>query len=222
MTTSHQQFTETSPTREGWLHRAIEIYRARFTEVGYELPEKIHVSVGFSFGSKQESLHTRGCCWARAASVDEVNHIFISPALADTAQVLLTLLHECIHAALDCEDGHRKRFAEIATRFGFEGSMTSSQAGLDLGLELITLAETLGEYPHGQLRVGTPVPVTPGVPVPVGGGGGAWITSAGKAQRNRYHKVICPADGYTVRIAQKWIDAGLPSCGICGHELQLG
>lgn len=217
MTTS-QSRTETIPTREAWLHRAVEVYRARFDEVGYPLPEKLHVSVGFSYGSKAESQRTRGCCWERGASADNVNHIFISPQLADTAQVLLTLLHECIHATLDCEDGHRGRFAEIATRLGLVGKKTSSEAGVDLGLELITLAEVLGEYPHGQLRVGVPVTVTPGAPVTVGGG--EWITSAGKAQKNRYHKVVCTADGYTVRIAQKWIDAGLPNCGICGEEMK--
>src|SRR5438874_5624345 len=108
MTASHLHNTETIPTREAWLHRAIEIYRERFDQVGYPLPEKLHVSVGFSYGSKAENSMTRGVCWKRVASADEVNHIFVSPQLADTAQVLPTLLHEYIHAALECEDGHRK------------------------------------------------------------------------------------------------------------------
>jgi len=38
-------------TREAWLHRAIEAFRPRFSEIGLPLPGKLHVSVGFGYGS---------------------------------------------------------------------------------------------------------------------------------------------------------------------------
>lgn len=223
-------FTEHYATREEWMHRATENYwRAKIDGMQLMngdtlvLPETIHISVGFAGGSRMENINTRGCCWTRAASSDGANHIFISPALDDTAQILLTLGHELIHAALDCADGHRGRFAEVATRLGFTGSMTSSQAGTDLGMDLIVLAEELGEYPHGQLRVG--VPVAPRVPVTPGGEAPVWITggsSAGRAQTNRHVKVSCPScPDYHLRMSRTMIAKALPLCGICGTAMGI-
>jgi hypothetical protein len=68
-----------APTREAWLHWAIEAFRPQFTEVGLPLPAKIHVSVGFGYSSRAESKYILGQCWARRASADGVNHIFLGP-----------------------------------------------------------------------------------------------------------------------------------------------
>ena len=57
-------------TREAWLHRAIEAFRPRFTEIGLPLPAKLHVSVGFGYSSRAESKYILGQCWARRASAD--------------------------------------------------------------------------------------------------------------------------------------------------------
>ena len=54
------------PTREAWLHRAIEAFRPRFAEIGLPLPGKLHVSVGFGCSSRAESKHILGQCWAGA------------------------------------------------------------------------------------------------------------------------------------------------------------
>ncbi len=69
-------------TREAWLHRAIEAFRPRFTEIGLPLPAKLHVSVGFGYSSRAESKYILGQCWARRASADGVNHIFLGPRKA--------------------------------------------------------------------------------------------------------------------------------------------
>lgn len=215
-----------SITREAWLHKAVEIFRARFIEVGHPLPEKLHVSVGFGKGARSESKNVRGVCWPRAYSLDGVNHIFISPCLGDggengVAQVLLTLLHELIHAADDCESGHRGTFAEIATRFGFEGKKTSSQASIQLAAELMVLAEELGPYPHGVLD---PTPVRTAV-----GPGGATVVpgpSGIPTQTTRYLKAICPGHigdqpcGYAIRITRVHAARGLPICP-CGTTMEL-
>lgn len=207
-------------TRERWLEDAIDVFRPWFVQVGHELPERFHVSVGFGYGAKRENAKLEGQCWAGKASADGVNHIFISPEIGDTLEVLRVLLHELIHASLDgpdgIRDGHRGKFAEIATRLGFTGPMTETPASPSLQAECLTIAAVLGEYPHGALRVKTLVNKTP---VPVGGGNGGWH-SGPRAQTNRHAKCLCPCCGYTVRTTAKWLAVGFPRCPV-GTEMQL-
>ena len=215
-------------TRESWLHAAIEALRPRFTEVGAPIPEKIHVSVGFSYGAKAESGVVLGQCWARRASADVVNHIFISPELADTARVIDVLIHELIHAWDDCASGHKGAFAEAATRLGLEGPMTATTASMTLAAELICLAETLGEYPHGEfiarklLKARTPV-APGGSPAPT-----PRISSGPGTQTTRMIKMVCADDTcpckdeagnpFTVRTTAKWLSIGSPKCPV-GHTM---
>lgn len=207
----------TEHTREAWLLAAVEVLRPRFAEVGLPLPEKVHVSVGFGGNSRAESANVLGVCWARRASDDGVNHIFISPELGDTARILDVLIHELIHAADDCASGHRGAFAEAATRLGLEGKMTATVASLPLAAEMIVLAEELGTYPHGALSgySARRAPKTPGD----GGEALPPVSSGPKGQGTRMLKVMCPADGYTVRTTAKWLAIGLPTCP-CGTEME--
>jgi SprT-like family len=200
-------------TREGWLHAAIEAFRPRFEEIGLPLPEKIHVSVGFSYGAKAESKSVLGECWARRASADDVNQIFISPMASDPAAMLATLLHELIHAADDVAHGHKGAFAEAAVRLGLEGKMTATYAGLALAAELIVMAEALGEFPHAALN---PIPRTVPVSVPPGEDAPAPeppIKAGPGKQGTRMIKLTAgDCCGYTVRTTRKWLDEGLPQC----------
>lgn len=179
-------------------------------------PERVHVSVGFGYGrARAESKYILGQCWARRASGDGVNHIFISPMQDDPAAMLATLLHELIHAANDCASGRRGAFAEAATRLGLQGKMTATRASMDLTAELITLASILGEFPHAALdpaRADAPVPVPPGgtpAPAPV-----PPIRSGPGKQGTRMIKLTAAACcGYTVRTTRKWLeDQGEPLC----------
>lgn len=220
------EIDKTTVTREAWLRAAIEIFRPRFVEIGMSLPEKIHVSVGFGSGARAESKAVRGVCWPRGASADGVNHVFISPTLGDggeggTGQVLLTLLHELIHAADDCASGHRGAFAEGATRLGMVGKMTSSEASVELAADLIVLADELGPYPHGVLNP-EPVRVTVGpngepleTPIFVG-------PSGPRTQTNRHIKAACPSTehrSYSVRMSRGVAEElGLPVCP-CGTQM---
>ena len=202
-------------TRETWLHRAIEALRPRFAEIGMPLPGKIHVSVGFGYGSRAESKHILGQCWARCASADGVNHVFISPVEADPAGMLATLVHELVHAADDCAHGHKGPFAEAATRLGLEGKMTATRPGTALAAELITLAVALGAFPHGKLDpAGRLVPVPPGKPGgPDGGDPGGKIHSGPGKQGTRLIKLTAVGCcGYTVRTTRRWLDQGEPLC----------
>jgi hypothetical protein len=204
--------TGPSLTREAWLHLAIEAFRPRFVEIGLPLPEKLHVSIGFGYGSRAESKKILGQCWARRASADGVNHIFLGPQEGDPAGMLVSLLHELIHAADDCSSGHRGRFAEAATRLGFEGPMTSTPPSLALSAEVILLAEALGPFPHGQLTVDA----AKLVPVPAGETDSpepGKIHSGPSKQGTRMIKLTASGCcGYSVRTTQKWLDEGLPQC----------
>lgn len=205
-------------TREAWLRAAIETFRPRFIEYGYPLPEKIHVSVGFGTGVRGENDTILGATWATFVSADNANHVFVSPVVGDTAEVLRILLHELIHVALDVQDGHKGRFAEIATRFGFEGKMTTTPVGMTLGAELMVIAAELGEYPHAALdmaKARADVPVSPkGVPLPP-------AHTGPKKQSNRYFKLFCPEHPkFWVRVTRSVVATyGLPACP-CGHEME--
>jgi hypothetical protein len=203
-------------TREGWLHRAIEAFRPRFVEVGLALPEKLHVSVGFGYGSRAESKHVLAQCWARRASADGVNHIFLGPQEGDPAAMLVSLLHELIHAADDCVSGHKGTFAEAATRLGFEGPMTQTPPGLELTAEVILLAEALGPFPHAKLdpeMAKMPVPTGPaGSPAPEPTLGGKIHSGPGKQGTRMIKLTASTCCGYAVRTTRKWLDEGTPLC----------
>ena len=198
-------------TREQWLHRAIAALRPRFEQIGMPLPGKIHVSVGFGYGSRAESKHILGQCWARCASADGVNHVFISPVEGDPAGMLSTLVHELVRAADDCAHGHKGDFAHAATRLGLEGKMTATRPGAVLAAELITLAGALGSFPHGKLDPARrPVPVPPGDP---GQDPGGKIHSGPGKQGTRLIKLTAAGCcGYTVRTTRRWLAEGEPLC----------
>lgn len=214
----------TYKARESWLAAAVEIFRPRFVEVGFPLPEKVRISIGFGpQGARQESAKILGVCMARILSSDGVNEIFVSPEDADTQIMLETVLHELIHATLDCQDGHQGRFAEIATRLGFEGPMTATPPSVELAAELITIAATLGEYPGASLMIGAnkpvDIPVGPdGKPIKLTSGPGG-----GKTQTTRMRLVQCETEGcdaaqagYKLRMTKTHLDAfGAPKCPAC-------
>jgi len=205
--TTPQEMTA-GATREAWLHRAIEMFRDRFTMVGLELPETIHVSVGFGYGVRAESKFILGQTWARRTSADGHNHVFIGPMQGDPASMLTTLLHELIHVADDCKSGHRGAFAEAATRLGFEGPMTQTPPSVALAAELAVMAAELGEFPHAALEVDRAK--IPAVPVPEGAPQPPIATGPAK-QGTRMIKLTAPC-GYTVRTTRKWVETGLPMC----------
>lgn len=227
MTTPAANTSDLRMTRELWLEQAIETFwRPRFAEIGYPIPERFHVSVGFGHGAKRESRHINAQCWSRIASADGVNHVFICPTVGDTAEVIALLGHELAHAALDSDegiqDGHTGRFAEIMTRLGFEGPMTSTKASDNLAFELFAVAAALGEYPHGALDVDMARTRTL-EPISVGIGAGPKVRTGPPAQTNRHIKVTCTTPdcacgGYQVRTSARWITIGLPRCPL-GNEM---
>lgn len=204
---------EVAATREEWLMRAIEEMRTIFAEVGESIPP-VAVSVGWPGGG---SRNTRiGECWAASAATNHKAQIFISPMIEDAIEVLAVLAHELVHAIDDCQSGHRGRFAKIAKGIGLEGKMTATVAGAALKARLEGVAATLGDYPHGAIRLATARVTKPGEETTT-----EIRTSGPKKQTTRMLKVECAqGSGYVVRMTRKWIEeVGTPICPC--HNAQM-
>jgi hypothetical protein len=204
-------------TREDWLRRAIEEIRPIFEQIGYKLPEKLYVSVGFgSGGGRYESKNVLGVCWTSGCSADGGNHIFISPTIGDTAMAVVVLMHELAHAVNDNRDGHRGEFRDIVSKLGFEAPFTELHVDISLTATAMEIAAVLGEYPHAVLD---PTPVRAPVPAPTGEDGPVIVlprpTSGPKVQENRWVSLRCPVEGHTapVRMSRTRAAEGAPLCG---------
>lgn len=184
-------------TREEWLHAALKELTPLYSK---PVPKKIRVSCGFpsqnAFGNK---LRRIGECWADSASQGKYFEIFISPVLSDPVRVLDVLVHEIVHAVVGLKCGHKAPFKAEATHVGLVGKMTATEAGPMLLPKLEALSKKLGAYPHDELSK---------------------MTNGKKADKCRMHKVYCPNCDYTVRITNKWIEVGMPTCP-CGTEMVL-
>ncbi|MET9729322.1 hypothetical protein ABZZ79_01265 [Streptomyces sp. NPDC006458] len=222
-------------TREQWLHAAINLLRPDFVALGLPIPARVQISVGFGYGAKAESKKILGECWSKSATVDRVNHIFISPEITDVVDVLATVVHELVHAADDNVNGHKGRFAKVAKALGLTGQMTATYAGPELAKKLRSIAEQLGAYPHSALYpMGAPISLPkPKEEAPEGddrdetegeGETEAPVSSGPKKQGTRMLKVVCSEDcecgGYTVRTTQKWLAMGTPRCPF-GGEMEI-
>ena len=136
--------------REKWLMQAADHILPIFERAGYAIPI-VKVSVGFpSTGGKGRHL---GQCWSTKSAEDGVNQIFIAPHLQTPLDFLDTLVHELVHAVGDCESGHGDNFKKIALGVGLKGPMRSAGAGEFLKQDLLRIAEKLGSFPHGRLRL---------------------------------------------------------------------
>lgn len=183
-------------TREQWLEAAVEVVRPWFEEVGAPLPERVRVSCGWpSKGARSRAI---GECWSPECSAAGVHEIFVSPKLDDLCEVLAVLVHECVHAAVGLECGHKGAFKRTATALGLEGKMTATTAGPVLLERMQAVIAKCGDYPHLKLEPGE--------------------TSGPKKQGTRLLKVECDSCGYTVRTTAKWLDVGVPVCP-CGTPM---
>ena len=172
--------------REQYLIQATKrLAKAIFKPAGIEVPTDVKVTCGFPVsGGAGSRKRTIGQCFNRASSKAGVNEIFISPTIADTYEVLGTLIHELVHAVDDCVNGHTGEFVRMAKAVGLTGKPT--QCGAEKGTELWDKLEAYiakhGEYPHEELMV------------------------EGKKQTTRMLKIECPCCGFKVRASRKVIE----------------
>ena len=195
---------DTHLTREAWLTRAVDALRAKFVDAGYPLPSVIHVSIGFASRGALRGKRgvTMGQCWGCAEgcaeSADKAPHIFLSPLHTTAVAVLDTLVHELAHAAAPKGAKHGAKFVRVCKAVGLTvGPPTSQKAGPELIAELERLNAELGAWPHATLDA----------------------RALPKAGGTRLLKVMCPDDGYTVRVTRTWLDMlGAPVCP-CGTTM---
>ena len=173
-------------TREAWLLAAVELLRPLFAAKGFGVPP-CQVSCGFA-STGTRSGHV-GQCWSTKSASNELNQIFIAPTLKSSYEVLDTLVHELVHAVDNCENKHGKEFKKIALKMGMKGPMRSAEAGPELKATLTSLLDTLGQYPHGHLKVGMR-----------------------KAARRDRPRAKCKHCGYQVPMLKKFLTYGPPIC----------
>lgn len=186
MTEQTEQTEQMNGNREEWLRDLVDALRDRYND---ELPEHVHVSVGFT--SKGARSKRVGECWAGVASSDSAPHVFIHPGISDSVEVAAIVMHELVHACRP-EAKHGPQFKQMATGLGLTGKMTATVASEDLKADLAKVCEELGPYPQPKLRSGH--------------------SSNGPKQTTRMLKCECPECGYIVRTTAKWLEVGLPLC----------
>ncbi|MDR3424335.1 MAG: SprT-like domain-containing protein [Anaerolineaceae bacterium] len=194
--------TNLHTTREGWLRAATDELRPDFKNRGYDLPEKMRFTLGFTSKGKRDRM--AGECWPAEASDDRHYEIYIRPDIADPVSVLATLVHELVHALLPVTVKHGKEFRAIAQRMGLEGEMRHTQPTPYLQKRLQEIAANLGTLPHAKLNYSV----------------GA---EASRKQGKKWFKAECGADGcgYGVRVTEKWARKALPVCPINAEHGRL-
>lgn len=184
-------------TREEWLEEMTERLRPDFDGIGFPLSRALKVSCGWpskrALGKRNRCL---GQCFDKSCSQAGVNEIFISPCISDALEVSGTLVHELVHAAVGCKEGHKGPFKRAALAIGLTGRMTATTTGPELSAKLLKYIKSVGPYPHAVLDV-----------------------TQLKKQSTRMLKLECPGCGYVVRTSAKWLEQGLPLC-CCGEEFR--
>lgn len=183
-------------TREEWLQKAITICdKQLFEKNGLKLP-KVKVSVGFPGGGSPKKRI--GEHWHPDASEDKLGSIFISPIMENADDVLGTLVHELVHAAVGNDAGHGPEFKKAALAVGLQGKMRSTTAGEKLTKEVFPeIVKKIGEYPHRRLNMSM---------------------RPTKKQSTRMIKCECSECGYVARTTKTWLEVmGAPLCP-CNQE----
>lgn len=183
-------------TREEWLNAAVKALNPMI-ERSTELTPATEILVSIGWPRRDKGGKVRGQCWARSAAHGKASHIFISPLQVEPVTILGILLHELIHAADDCESGHAGAFKKAHHALGFINKATTSEQGEELKERLTAVSERLGDFPHLVLEP----------------------LEKPKVQSTRMIKLVSSC-GYVLRTSRKWIEQGLPTCGVCGDEFE--
>lgn len=143
--------SEVTQLREYWLVQATKFLLDHMATCGLP-PVKVRVSCGWpSSGGLGQHKRVIGQCFAPVVCTDGVSQIFVSPVLADSVDVLGTLLHELVHASIGCQHGHRAPFSQAARKVGLDGPPTATVVGKQLQPLLAPYIQRAGAYPHAAI-----------------------------------------------------------------------
>jgi hypothetical protein len=184
--------------REAWLRAAYALLRRKLLK---EAPERVALS--WSFPAKGGTSATRrriGECHYKGGSADgsiEGDRVLlISPMLKTPFDLVETLLHEMVHAALPMGCGHRKQFSQLARRTGLVKPWTATKASEELAKRIKDeILPSLPAWPGGWLQIQT-------------------------TQKNRQLKAVCEC-GRILRGSLKTFGEGPIICGLCEAPFEI-
>lgn len=185
-----------APNREAWLRVAYEVLRR---ELLPEAPKSVAVTWGFpSRNATSRRKRTIGQCFGGNAVRGEIEGgraILVSPVIQGPLEIMATLLHEMIHAALPVDVGHRAPFSRLCKRVGLVKPWTATTPSPELKAKLESYIKKLEPWPMGHLHI-----------VP--------------REKGRQMKAECKC-GRILRCARKTFEAGAILCGICETEFRM-
>ena len=138
--------------REYWLERAVAFLNDMLVSHDLPVPD-VRVSCGWPVsGGLRARGQVIGQCFSPKVAKDGKAHIFISPLIAESVEVLGTLLHEMLHASVGVQHGHRKPFSQPARLVGLDGPPTATVVSDALRPVLQHFVDEVGMYPHAPIR----------------------------------------------------------------------
>jgi len=123
-----------------WLHRALEILRRDFWQIGETLHSEIDISVGFPHHDVSHNWF--GTCREGPGYYS----IFINPTVGGL-EALDILVHELVHTVVGAAVGHGLRFLDVAAAIGLDDDGPYAAAEEVLLERLKEIQEILGSYP---------------------------------------------------------------------------
>jgi hypothetical protein len=145
-------------TRERWLNKVATALTPTFKRLGHTVPP-LRISTGFTSKGRIGSAVAE--CWTDRADADRKYQIFIDPRDDSPVEVINSVAHEIIHAAVGLKCGHRGDFAKVAKALGMLPPMPSTPSGPDFVALAEAIIAKVGPYPHAALQVSRKRPSTP-------------------------------------------------------------
>mgnify|MGYP003629696233 CR=1 FL=1 len=188
-------------TREQWLNEVAEFVQddliAPLALKYFENP----LEPRFRLTVAKMASKRLGECYIREVSADSNNEIQITMACDDSLKIAETITHELIHAADNCQSGHKNWFAFCARKVGLIGKLTATSAGPELAAQLNEYITLLGPIPHAKMT----------------------LTPRGKGRNNS--KIHCPC-GFKANLSNTWASQveqqikhhGKGQCPVCLHD----
>ena len=168
----------------------------------------LRIAIGFPSAGRRAKA--TGECWDSAASADATFEILVRPDLAEAEGALAlpvaaALARELVHAAVGIQAGRGPAYRVVARGIGLVGPMRATSPGPAFLALIAPVLDAAGPLPHARLQADRD-----GAAAAAQDGTGAPLTTGPRKQASRHVRCACPACGYVVRTARKWLDGAGP------------